>query len=274
MEKRIIEGIEACRPGSEDLHSPELSDVARAVQQDPDVRALYERVQKWDAAISSSIDQVPVPQGLAERILDRLRLAAAAPASQEKAALLNGVAAAATSNLAVSSAPVDRVQKTSSRWSRRQWLAGFASIAATLLIAAFLSSWLPSGTDVPLEEIAQGWSDELGADWQDIERSPREFAVPAAVLASPTAWQWIGSHAAGGGVAYRLQDKNGRQAMLFVVRMSRPGLPSAAPVDPQSNTAGKAVGYWQSGQLVYVLVVPGDERNYRTFVSSSPPPLA
>ena len=75
-------------------------------------------------------------------------------------------------------------------------------------------------------------------------------------------------------MVYQLQDRAGATGHLFVVRLTRTGLPGAPPASPQSNTAGKAVGYWQSGDKVYVLVVPGDERNYRAFVSSSPVPLA
>jgi hypothetical protein len=107
-----------------------------------------------------------------------------------------------------------------------------------------------------------------------MDDSPRGFAMPSAVMATAKAWQWIDGRKAQGGVAYRLQGRNGREALLFVVRMARSGLPDTAPINPQSNTAGKAVGYWQSGQNVYVLVVPGDERSYRTFVGSSPAPLA
>ena len=268
MEKRLVESIEACRPGSDDIASPDMADVARQIQQDPQVHSLYERVQKWDAAVSSAMDKVSVPEGLAERILDRLRAQAAVSTNEIRS--LGGqqpIAEAAAVRLAL---PLD----LASRWSRRKWLVGFTMIAASILVVAFLSVWLPVGGDVPLEEIADGWLQELGGNWQDTQLAPREFAVPGAVMASPTSWQWLAKRSSARGVVYQLQDRAGATARLYVVRLSRVGLPTAPPASPQSNTAGKAVGYWRSGEVVYVLVVPGDERSYRAFVSSSPVPLA
>ena len=39
--------------------------------------------------------------------------------------------------------------------------------------------------EMPLEEIADGWFQELGANWQDTQQAPREFPLPGAVTASP-----------------------------------------------------------------------------------------
>ena len=138
MEKRIIEGIEACRPGSDDLHSPELSDVACQVQQDPEARPLRARAKV----------------GCVDFVLDRssLRATRFGRADFGSAALGGrgvghprrpscGQASRRSADARRRRSMVAR-QGPRLRWSRRQWLAGFASIAATLLIAAFLSSWL------------------------------------------------------------------------------------------------------------------------------------
>lgn len=266
MEKRIIESIEACRPGSDDVASPDMVDVARQIQQDPQVRLLYERVQKWDAAVSVTMEEVGAPEGLADRILDRLRSQAAVSTSEIRSTGSQQPVAEA-----VRLAPPHDLD---SRWSRRKWLAGITTIAASILVVAFLSVWLPGDGEVPLEEIAEGWFQELGANWQDAQQAPGEFPLPGAITASPTSWQWLAKHSSARGVVYQLQDRAGTTALLYVVRLTRAGLPATPPASPQSNTAGKAVGYWKSGDTVYVLVVPGDERNYRAFVSSSPVPLA
>ncbi len=223
-------------------------------------------MQKWDAAVAAKMEDFDVPEGLQQRILDRLRSAASSASEAFSVASPTPLADEAS----VSLAPP---QEVVSRWSRRQWLAGFATIAACVLVAAFLSVWLPGDGEVPMEEIAEGWSQQLAANWQQVEPAPREFAVPGAITAAPVGWQWLAKHAAHG-VAYQLQDRAGTTAVLYAVRLSRAGLPLAPPSTPQSNTAGKAVGYWRSGEMVYVLVVPGDERSYRAFVSSSPVPLA
>ena len=267
MEKRIIESIEACRPGSDDIAAPDMVDVARHIQQHPQVRLHYERVQEWDTAVSATMEEVGVPEGLAERILDRLRSQAAVSTSTTRSS-------GSPPPVEDSAALMLPSQVLASRWSRRQWLAGFTAIAATILVAAFLTVWFPGDRDVPLEDIAEGWLEELGANWQDAEQAPREFRLPGAITASPTGWQWLAKHSSAQGVVYQLQDRAGATGHLFVVRLTRAGLPATPPSSPQSNTAGKAVGYWQTGDTVYVLVVPGDERDYRAFVSSSPVPLA
>jgi hypothetical protein len=272
MDKRLIESIEACRPGSDDIASPELADAARQIQQDPQVRSLYERVQKWDAVVAATIAQVSVPEGLADRILQRLRCESAISPVELHGSAGQPPTVEAAVQLAAVQLPA--VQELDSRWSRRKWLAGLTTIAATILVAAFLSVWLPGDGDRPLEEVAEGWFQELSGNWQETQQPPGEFPLPGAITASPTSWQWLAKHSSARGVVYQLQDRAGTTALLYVVHLTRTGLPATPPTRPQSNTAGKAVGYWQSGDKVYVLVVPGDERSYRAFVSSSPVPLA
>ena len=161
-----------------------------------------------------------------------------------------------------------------SRWSRRQSLAAlFSALAAGLLIAAFLGKWFQPRTDSSLEALAEGWQQELGPTWQDVGRAPRAFAVPSAVIVAPAGWQAIGKKTAVRGIAFQLVNANGGIATLYVVRLTQSGLPTAPPAAPQSTTGNKAISYWQSGGLIYVLVVP-NERSYRSFVSSSHAPLA
>jgi hypothetical protein len=267
MDKQLIESIEACRPGSDDIASPDMGDLARQIEQDPQVRALYERVQKWDAIVSATMEGVAAPEGLAERILNRLHSQAAVSTGE----ICNSSNQPPVADAAVRLAPP---QDLAARWSRRKWLAGVTTIAATILVAAFLSVWLPGDGELPMEEIADGWFQELGANWQDTQQAPGEFPLPAAITASPTSWQRLAKHSSARGVVYQLQDRAGTTALLYVVRLTRTGLPATPPPSPQSNTGGKAVGYWRTGEMVYVLVVPGDERSYRAFVSSSPVPLA
>jgi len=277
MDKRTREGIEACRPGSDDLHSTELSDVARQVERDPEARAFYDRVQRSDAAIAGAMERVSVPEGLCDRLLAALGTSEQA-CDRSLARAVDGALASANANHAPDADAADLVADKSSiasdaRWSRRRWMAACSGVAATILLAAVLSTWFATSAPVALEDVADSWFEQLTPQWQDVARAPRCFAVPAAVLASPTSWQWIARQSEPG-VAYQLQSPSGHKAMLYVVRMSRPELPGGPPTRPQSATGGRAVGYWRSGQLVYVLVVPGDERGYREFINSAAAPLA
>jgi hypothetical protein len=257
MERRIIEGIEACRPGSDDLRQSELSDVARAVDNDPQALARYERVQAWDALIAEEFDQVAVPQGLDARILARLQ------ASNESA----HEAAPGIADVSIES------HSRASRWRRRRWIAAAASVAAALLITAWMGDWLsPSGGE-SLEQLTEQLQSQLASSsepWHDVASPQRAFPLPAELNASLAQWHAIGNLR---GVAYRVRNNIGT-ATLFVLRLSATELPSVPPVAPQLTTGGKSVAYWQKGSLVYVLVVEGDQRRYRTFVSTSSTPLA
>ncbi|MBI3839467.1 MAG: hypothetical protein HY288_16225 [Planctomycetia bacterium] len=279
MDKRIIEGIEACRPGSDDMLSTDLRDVAQSLEHDPEAQNAYRRVQKWDAAVVAAMEKVPVPAGLAERILDRLNAESSkairpAPCSPLENAIASSLQAADAEAIAGDGDKDKAVQTAPPRWSRRQLLAVASSLAAALAVAAYVGIfWQPRSTG-PVEARTEEWIQQLGKNWQSILRAPREFPVSSAVVASPTAWQRIGNVASGRGVAYKLKHAQAGAAMLFVVKLSTAGLPTAPPVSPQSTTGGKAIGYWQSGGLLYVLVVEGDERSYRAFVNSVQVPLA
>jgi hypothetical protein len=293
MDKRIIEVIEACRPGSDDLLSAELRDVAHRLEHDPEAEIVYRRVQRWDAAVAAAMEQVTVPDGLAGRILDRLNAASPPTARQAPLGLLENAMASslkaaqaepvgeAVGRDLVPSVPVpgDKVElekperQGPRRWRRRQMLAAVSSLAAVLVLAAFVGIlWQPRSSS-PVEKIADEWTRHLGTAWQSIDRAPRDFPVPGAVVASPMAWQRVGNVASGRGVAYQLRNAQAGAAMLFVVKLSVAGSPPAPPASPQSTTGGKAIGYWQIGGLLYVLVVEGDERSYREFVNSVRRPL-
>ncbi len=269
MDKRIREGIEACRAGSDDLRAADLADVARAVADDALASAAYERVQGWDAAVGASMEKVEVPPGLAERIVARL-----GAVGEPSAGLLAGAVDEATrvepatdGDAQVSLAP----KRTS--WSRRHWVgaAGLGVGAAALVIAA--GYWLAQGSDLPLEVLAERWQAELKDDWQPLAKAPQNFPTPNAIRVEPQRWQWIGRFTPTPVVAYELNHPKAGKAMLYVAEMPRSGLPGAPPVSPQWRSGGQAVGYWRSGDKVYVLVVP-DERTYRAFVQSSAVPLA
>ncbi|HEX3728061.1 MAG TPA: hypothetical protein VHV08_17540, partial [Pirellulales bacterium] len=88
MDRRVSEGIEACRPASDDICQADLAHVAAALEHDPAARMQYERVQKWDARVTQAMEHVEVPAGLTERILERLQAAKAAGAPSPCEAML------------------------------------------------------------------------------------------------------------------------------------------------------------------------------------------
>lgn len=255
MDKRILESIESCRPGSQDLESIELADVAARVEQDANVRAVYERVQRADKALRRAMEQVAVPTGLAERILAQLK------AAEEP----------------VTVAPRADVPE---RRDRREWLrAGLVATVAASVLAAVFWGWLQGGSEDSLESLAEAWGQQLEergeTAWQPNAKSPRGFAPPEAITPLPegwemAGWQWIDREKTA--VAYRIADGQGGKALLYVTRLQDAESPMAPLASPQLRTGGKAIGYWRTGRLTYVLVVP--ERNYRMFVRSAGGPIA
>ncbi len=275
MDKRIREGIEACRPGVDDLLDYEraglleLADAARAVGEDPEARLLRDRVLKWDAAISESMEQVPVPAGLAQRILARLQATDSATGCASPPLLTGAVTAAIQDEPAGGSVEVARP----GLWQRRHWAgASLSAIAAAALVIA-AGYWLQWGSELPVEQLAQNWQSELTEDeWEPAKNAPASFPIPDAIRVPPTRYQRIGQFTPTPVVAYELVLGK-TKAMLYAAKMKRAGLRGTPPPGPQWDTAGEVIGYWQSGDIVYVLVVP-DVRSYRAFVRSSSAPLA
>ena len=70
--REILEAMESCRPGSDDLFDPALAPLVEVLTLDPDLADRFQRQQQADAAVASAFRDVAVPDGLAERLLGRL----------------------------------------------------------------------------------------------------------------------------------------------------------------------------------------------------------
>lgn len=276
MDKRTIELIECCRPGSDDARTVETGELVERMRIDPEARALYERVQQWDAAVSEIMQEIEPAADFQSRLLATLSLpasVAAPPAAGDSAGLpaLDEALRVTAANGSVTWA--GSTEATTARWSRRQWIGTLSTVAAGLALALVLNSVLRSPQDTPLDEMAGEWQTALTDEWRDMEQAPRGFAVPAGFVGRASSWQWIGKALQGRGVAYQLRDAQGAAATLYVVQMDRPEEPSAPPNRPQSTTGGRAVGYWQHAGKVFVLVT-SSEASYRRLVQPATAPLA
>lgn len=286
MDKKIREALEASRPGSQDLRPAELADVGRALQNSAEAREFQQRVAEWDVAIRGSIDDVPVPAGLAERLLAQLQAADKEAANKPAPPLLAGVAVAsqvaaeqisAQDSSLTNSVALPRPQNpipSGEEVSRRRWTATIGTAVAGSILAVLLGNWLIQGSELKFDELADQWREQLDDQWYDIARAPRGFSVPKVLLVRPTRWQVIRHESGREVVAYELVRDRALSAMLYVTRMRGSGVPTSPPVGPQLTVGNKAVAYWQSGGYVYVLVVPGSQGRYRVFVPRRTRPLA
>ena len=170
--RRILEALEACRPGSDDVADPALEYLAAELDANPELEVLYGRLQRVDETLAAAFRDVPVPEGLQQRLLDRLaasRAAEAATADSTKAAEI----LAEDRQVAV---PV-RPRRISRRWAA----AGVALTAAAiaLVVTVFLppEGIEPYNKQMVLEDALEFFvTDEAprpGAQLDDHDNPPR-----------------------------------------------------------------------------------------------------
>lgn len=244
--------MECYRPGLDDLSEPELAALNAALDADPSARHDCEIVQAWDSAISRAITDIPIPDGLADRIVASVHVGRP------------------------SKAATDEISPTPSRsaW-RLPWPAWAAAgvTAATLLLVAGL--WILRGGDnltgADIAQAARGWVAGLDQEnWS--ESSPPADHRPDPSLRFPAVrWQRF----AAGGVAYYGELPPDRSAAYLLVIRTRQGsqLPSLPPATPDASTEGLCIGSWKNQGLLYVLVVPGDQARYRRLLRTHGLPI-
>ncbi len=263
-DERILEALEACRPGSDDAADPALAYLAAALAADPELEDLYERLQQVDAALADGFRDVPVPEGVQQRILDRL---AAAKAEEEQEAVD-----------AQSCEPAVQVSPRQKRSRRRTWLAGslVATVAAGLLIALGMGLFSPDDPDKSyvLDEAIRFFKTETPSPGQSLATKPppKQYPLSRAVARQRvTQWRPVRDFLGCQGAAYDMSFGGGA-ATLYVVRRTVAGnLPNRPPPNPMCPTGGYAASVWKEGPLSYVLVVKGNARAYRNFLRSGGP---
>ncbi len=266
-DERILEALEVCRPGSDDLSDPALADLADQLGANPELKRLYDWLQRVDGKLAAAFREVPVPEGLAQRITDRLGAAQAEPAA---------MADVEETAEAPAPPPVTEVAARPARVSRRRLLAaaGALSTGAVVLVAAliYVSTRNPYDKETVLKKASDFFSNESperghllsGIDLPDDHPTSR-YPVSRDVRRLPgTRWREIDGFLGRKGVAYDLPGPGDTvKATLYVVKLTVSDLKDTQPpVRPQRNTANCCTAAWQRGKLLYVLVVRGGRRAY------------
>lgn len=214
-----------------------------------------EQLQRFDARLKAAMWAVPVPEDLGQRLLDRLAAARAAEAPQPAVAV------------------------RTSRISRRGllWAATTAATSAVVLFAVLVGLKRPPA-ETPATALAaavQFFGAELPGPGHRMSEPPspdypfsRDVLQPAQVR-----WRPIEEFLNASGVAYDLSGPGEARATLYVVYRTVAGLGDQPPLDPMSTTAGRSAAAWQAGNLVYVLVVEGDSRDYQRYLALARGPL-
>ena len=258
--REMIEAMEACRPGSDDLRNSEFDDLQTAVQRDAALRRRYEQTQAWDRVMGQALEDVPVPAGMCDRLLNALE-GAQPMAGLSPVRPPSGVSGGAR-------APV----------RRRRWgiaVAGLA-VAAALLIAWFIQQPTrptPQPTPEFASEVIQ-WSDAVAdTQWRTDfgAEELRGYPLDDAIRGVPRQWARLSTRYHPRTIVYDVTPPRGQRAYVFCfpAARSRTSLPPTPPLTPFSTTGGVAVGTWQRNHHVYVLAAHGGEHRYRALIQST-----
>ncbi len=251
FDERILEALEVCRPGSDDANDPALDFLADELARNPELRLLHEQLQQIDATLSACFADVPVPEGLQERLL--AHLAEATPEVQPR-----------------------------SNVSRRRWMLAAGSLvgaAAVWFAALWLGQPASYSEQDALNEAIRLFSAEAQQPPEPgnllAQLDPPSTFGPSRFVAKGlrgVRWRRMGGFLGRRGVAYDM-DQGGVRAVLYVVdHRGISGLRAGSPPSkPRYNTAGCATSAWREGRRMYVLVVRGNARAYRGFLSRRGP---
>ncbi len=263
-DRDLINGLDACRPATDDLRQPELQAIAGAVASDARAREIRVRIERIDRATLRAIHDVAVPTGLEGRLLARLR---------EAAQLVD---AGKVADPAARSAPgiADHV---GTRHSRRRWLAWSAGLATA--VAATVAAVMVFRPAPPLEgqdlELGRNWHTQVvdSDDWQTTD-SPdsQEYPLPDELRVVPLRFRDASAIVGRDALAFDLSLPGGPRATLFVIPQEEQArVPAAPPLTPQSTTLGPNVAYWQRGHVIYVVVIDGGRpEDYRRLIRTAP----
>lgn len=263
-DRDLIQRLDACRPGSDDYRDAELAPLADELATHPQHRQLHARLQQIDRTIGASMEDVPLPPGLSQRLLASLA------AAEKTVAIDDVVSPSPTPSLSPSPSTTPGI-------SRRAWLwsAAAAASAASLAGVAYFRGGLWPGQPVITPELVQEgaiafYNQEQPEPGRDPRKFDPDFPLSRSIVGFERyTWRRIErflGQARLAGVAFDLVAPSGTAATLYVVPQQSPALASAPPNRPASTTGGCVSAAWNEGSWTYVLVVKGGERAYQGFV--------
>ena len=256
LDPRLLETLEASRPGGEDLSDPELSDLADRMAADPKLREVYDKLKQTDVVLANAFHDVPVPEGLGDRILERLASAGEPSAS---------------------------VAKRGRFWrSRRVQGAALVGLAVTLMVVGL--AWFAQEDPLTREGVVASavelfnreGNGPQGGNLISKKRPPGGYQIDPLSVAQLAGirWRTIDGFLGRSGVAYDLAPVGSPRATLYVIKQRVANLDNAPSPNPRSNSQSRFASAWLSNGLLYVLVVEGGLGRYQEVLGISSRPLA
>lgn len=268
-DERIDELLEAYRPGVDNLGDEAWQPLRAALVIDPEVKRRAEIIQRHDRTVHSAMHDVPVPVGLAERLL------AALPQSEPTTEVLSPAPP-------VIEEPVSLPPHSGrpNRMRRRAWIAAVAGLAAVAVLAVTFWRIGPSDSgEVSQDELVQmvaDWEDDPALmnseSWEPVAGSNGWSSHPLnASDLRGTASRAIGVVKRDGGlllVVYDLTLTNGKSARLYVAHTGRTFGVSPTPGSFLRGLTGRRQAIaWQRDEHLYVVVVDEQEGPVNQFAN-------
>lgn len=271
LPREMIESLEVYR-ADDACGSDSVSQRLAAFLADrPEWAELQVRLERLDEVLGRVIRDVPAPEGLESRILDRLQTASSGQIDDLP------VASVETSDhkFAKVRAPASRLKKPRTG-RRRLFLASAGLFAASVFVVGFFRFWTPGDLtvsavhDEALRQFVEAGQDGHKPLSDDVLR---QFPVASDVaMPSSARWRKLDGFLGREAVAYEMTGWRGNRATLFVVACPRavPDLANRAPRRSTPATGGKTIGVWQASGRLYVLVVEGNDRDYNALLGPRP----
>jgi len=271
IDRRLLEAIDACRPGTDDCDQPEVASAMAVVSSDPQLAAVAQRVHDADVRIRDAMHtEVPEPEGLEQRLIARLQ--------QASAALHSEVEDAFDERQPEQEPPA----VVPMRRNKLPWAVGLSGVAAAavILVVGYLGGWFTTAeaalTRADIEQRIDRWHRQILSDadrWQS-DAPPASYPLSKAVLPDWNRWKKF-RWERGSGVVYDMHVKG---VHLLVLQTEVADLPTAPPTKPNFPfTQDRTVAAWREGPLLYVMVVAGPQaestRRYESIVDPRVGPM-
>ncbi|MFM2093233.1 MAG: hypothetical protein RIS70_357 [Planctomycetota bacterium] len=257
MDEPLRDQLYACRHDSNDLNSPDFALLKAGCMRDRELATTLERVHAWDRLLAEQLPEVPVPEGLAGRLLSTCEASRMATASQRSQPQPYS-----------GQRPPDRILRQTLRRYRFATIAIAGSLVAAVCLIAFMtvSNHNGSVTVAELRDQAMDWRQRLSMQWEDFRTARIDYPIPERIRIHPQGFQRIETEWDARTHAFSLD--NDAHAILFALR-SRRSFDMQGTVTLMQGKGGWNMAAWREGSEIYVLMIesrhtPDFDRYLRT----------
>ncbi len=265
--KRLLDWLEVHGPQCADPRDPDTQSLAEAYDADAELRRRYRAIEQADAVVAEAFADVPLPEGLEQRVLAQLKAAGQASGSCEPTRQAEETTAVARSPR----------RRSLVRRHAVALAAGVVVAASVLLVWAIaLRSRPVVAEQAVLEEAIALFLQEAAGQPRGTLLSRKPSPVPYSEhlrTGGRTRWRPVERFLGQPAIAFDVQAPGAGRITLYVVRCRAVGLRAQPPARPKLNTRNCSAAAWQDGTLVYVLVVAGGPEQYRRMLRASGGPI-